>query len=57
MNFFSIMNEPAEITRSQTRIEKAMKSWWPFERHAFEHFLYSDNPFAIDVETKRGADT
>ena len=57
MNFFSIMDEPAEITRSQTRIQKAMKSWRPFEWHALEHFLYPDNPFTIDVETKRAAYT
>src|SRR5438876_6520613 len=57
MNLFSIMDEPAEITRSQTRIEKAMKSWRPFERHAGEHLFNPDNPFAIDIETERAADS
>src|SRR6266446_5536094 len=56
MNFFSVMHDPGEISRRQTRIEKAMKSWRPFQRHALQNFLDAHNPFAIDIETQSAAD-
>jgi len=52
MCLLAIIHDPREITRRESRIEKAMKARRSRERHARENFFDADDPLMILIQSE-----
>ena len=55
MNLFAIMYRPGQIAGRDLRVDETMKDWRAIQRHIFEHFFDSHDPFAVSIEVQRSA--